>query len=35
MAIFLINLLEAMTFGLVVFLMTPVGENQKMARREF
>ena len=24
-----------MTFGLVVFLMTPVGENQKMARREF
>ena len=32
---FFYNLFEAMTFGLVLFLMLPMGGNQKMKRQEF
>ena len=35
MSAFFGNLSEAMTFGLVIFLMLPMGGNQKMKRDEF
>ena len=35
MSIFFASLSEAMTFGLVIFLMLPMGGNQKMKRDEF
>ena len=35
MSLFFGNLSEAMTFGLVIFLMLPMGGNQKMKRDEF
>jgi len=34
LSLFLLNLVEALTFLLVLMLMLPVGENQKMKRKE-
>lgn len=35
LTLFLLSVVEAITFSLVVFLMLPMGENQKMQRKEF